>query len=234
MFLMEGPRFIGDHVSRNGSIDFIVVSEDSSIQSQTVARLADSIGHTVVEVPERIFKDISNTDTPQGIAAVCPIPDYCLSDLFTGSTVLVLDGVADPGNAGTAIRSAAAFDCSGVVFLKGSTCPWNPKVTRSSAGLNSAIPVIEVDNLAMIKTQFPKYSFLGPSSTGSPAGKVVATSVKPVCIVIGSEAHGLSGTTRRELTCCVSIPMSKGVESLNAGVSASILLYLLWEIKKNS
>jgi len=228
-FLMEGPRFIGDHIARGGSIDFIALKDNPTPRSLAVAKLADSSGISVIQVSDFIYKNISSTDTPQGIAAVCPVPEYTLDDLFTGKTVLVLDGVADPGNAGTAIRSAAAFGCSGVVLLKGSAYPWSPKVTRSSAGLNSAIPVIETDNLTLLKNKHPEYSFLGASSAGSPAGEAFHTTEKPVCIVVGSEAHGLSAITRRELTSLVSIPMAETVESLNAGVSGSILLYLLWE-----
>jgi TrmH family RNA methyltransferase len=227
-FLMEGPRFVTDHISRGGSVDFVVVSENPSIHAQTAAELADSRGIPVLQVSDIIYKCISTTETPQGIEAVCPIPEYTDRDLFTGKTVLVLDGVSDPGNAGTAIRSAAAFGCSGVVFLKGSVYPWSPKVTRAAAGINSAIPIIETQNLTLLKGKYPRYSFLGASSTGSPAGKVINTAAKPVCVVVGSEAHGLSASTRRELTDLVSIPMAEAVESLNVGVSGSILLYLLW------
>ncbi|OPX32121.1 MAG: hypothetical protein B1H09_01210 [Gemmatimonadaceae bacterium 4484_173] len=228
-FLMEGPRFIGDHLARGGSVDFIAIKENLTARSLAVAKLADSRDIPVIQVSDLIYKDISSTDAPQGITAVCPVPEYSLSDLFTGKTVLVLDGVADPGNAGTAIRSAAAFGCSGVVFLKGSAYPWNPKVTRSAAGLNSAIPVVEIDNLTLLKNKHPEYSFLGASSNGSPASEIFSITKKPVCVVVGSEAHGLSDITRGELTGLVSIPMSDVAESLNAGVSGSILLYLLRE-----
>jgi len=228
-YLVEGPRFIGDHIDRGGSIDFITIKENPTPGSLAVAKLADSSGIPVIQVSDCIYKDISGTVTPQGISAVCPVPEYSPEDLFSGKTVLALDGVADPGNAGTAIRSAVAFGCSGVVFLKGSAYPWNPKVTRAAAGLNSAIPVIEADSLTLLKRENPRYSFLGASSTGSPAGEVFSITKKPVCVVVGSEAHGLSEITRRELTGLVSIPMLKVVESLNAGVSGSILLYLLWK-----
>jgi len=228
-YLMEGPRFIGDHLARGGSVDFIAIKENLTARSLAVAKLADSRDIPVIQVSDHIYKDISSTDTPQGITAVCPVPEYSLGDLFAGKTVLALDGVADPGNAGTAIRSAAAFGCSGVVFLKGSAYPWNPKVTRSSAGLNSAIPVVEAESLALLKKEHPEYSFLGASSTGSPASKVFSITKKPVCVVVGSEARGLSEVTRMELTGLVSIPMASAVESLNAGVSGSILLYLLWK-----
>ena len=227
-FLMEGPRFISDHLTRGGLIDFIAVSEDASDESVMVAKSADNNGYIVIRVSSEIFASISNTGTPQGISAICPIPDYSISDLFTGGTVLVLDGVADPGNAGTSIRSAAAFGCSGVVFLKGSAFPWSPKVTRSAAGLNSAIPICEVNSLRDIRDKSPDYCILGAQSNGISMNQRFNDLTKPVCIVIGSEAHGLSETSQSTMTGSVSIPMAKGIESLNAGVSASILLSLLF------
>lgn len=227
-FLMEGPKFIHDHLARGGQIDFIAVSEDASDESLMVAKIADNSGFVVIKVPDHIYKCISKTEAPQGITAICPTPEHTISDIFTGGTVLVLDKVADPGNAGTAIRSAAAFGCSGIVFLKGSAYPWSPKVTRSSAGLNTAIPICEKSNLADIPAKFPDYCILGAQSNGISMDKVFSDLTKPVCIVTGSEAHGLSETSQSTISGSVSIPMTKGVESLNAGVSASILLSTLF------
>ncbi len=221
---MEGPKFVSDHLTRNGSVDFIAVSQEASDETLLLARMADNSGHSVIQIPAEIFSCISNTGTPQGIVAICPIPDHSVSDLFTGKTVLILDKVADPGNAGTAVRSAAAFGCSGVVFLKGSAFPWSPKVTRSAAGLNSSIPICEVNDLAAIRKLFPNYLILGAESTGSQMDDLLQTINQPVCLVTGSEAHGLSEVSATALDGKISIPMAAGVESLNAGVSASILL----------
>lgn len=225
---MEGPRFVSDHLTRGGLIDFIAVSENASDESVVVAKMADNCGHTVIQVSGELFADISNTGNSQGITAICPIPDHSITEVFTGGTVLVLDRVSDPGNAGTAIRSAAAFDCSGVVFLKGSAFPWSPKVTRSAAGLNSTIPVCEMNSLTDIIEKYPDYCVLGAQSNGTPMDKIFDTLTTPVCIVIGSEARGLSKPSQAAINNSVSIPMAKGVESLNAGVSASILLSLLF------
>lgn len=231
-FLMEGPRFMNDHLERDESIDFVVVNENASEEASLVATIFDNSGHLVLEVPEEIFSDISNTGNSQGITAICPIPEHSLTDVFSGGTVLVLDNVNDPGNAGTAIRSAAAFGCSGIVFLKGSAFPWNPKVTRAATGLNSSIPICEAVSLLAIKNQFPEYQILGAESSGIPVDTLLDSLSKPVCIVIGSEAHGLSETTKSLITGSVCIPMTTGVESLNAGVSASIILSELF--RKNS
>lgn len=228
-FLIEGPKFIGDLISNNGSIDFVLISENASKESKIVAQLADRKNLKVIEVSPPIFSEISDTNTPQGIIAICPIPQYKIQDIITGGTVLVLDRVSDPGNAGTAIRSAAAFNCSGVIFLKGSVFPFNPKVTRSAAGLNAIIPIFEMDDLSTLKAESSSYNFLGAQTKAKPISELLTTLYGPVCIVIGSEAHGLSQKSKNTVTEFVSIPMTNGIESLNAGVSASILLYSLFK-----
>ena len=137
--------------------------------------------------------------------------------------------MGDPGNAGTAVRSAAAFNCGGVVFLKGSAFPWSPKVSRSSAGLNSVTPVIEADSLKELASSFPNYLFLEAAADGDDISTLEIDS--PAALVIGAEATGVTEGTKRFTGGKVSIPMIPGVESLNAGVSASILLYCLFRRK---
>lgn len=225
-FLLEGPRFIGDLISSGERAEFLVMSEEATALCERTADEASAKGLPVLLVSQELFKEVSATEHSQGIAAVCRIPVSSTGTVFSGGTVLALDGVGDPGNAGTAVRSAAAFDCSGVLFLKGSAFPWSPKVTRASAGLNTRVPVMEADSLSDIRTAHPGYRFLEASAEGNDISSLVHDS--PVCIVIGSEAQGVRKETRRWLDGSVSIPMSPGVESLNAGVSASILLYSLF------
>lgn len=225
-YLLEGPRFINDLLKRNDLLEFIVLSEQATAVCREAAVKAAKAGIQVLEVPVEIFSDVSSTEHSQGIAAVCTIPEFTAEDVFNGRTVLALDGVSDPGNAGTAVRSAAAFGCSGVVFLPGSAFPWNPKVTRSSAGLVSSIPIIEMGSLIEAKTVFSEYLFLGASAAGEDIS--LEKNERPVCILIGSEAHGLSSDSLAVADRLVSIPMEARVESLNAGVSASLVLYSLF------
>ena len=225
-FLVEGPRFIEDMLSAALPLDFAILSEKATGLCEETAYKALEKGIDVLRVPPGVFADVSSTEHSQGIAAVSPVPRFTPSVVFSGGTVLALDGVGDPGNAGTAIRSAAAFGCSGVLFLEGSVYPWNPKVTRASAGLNSRVPIIEEKSLAVLKASFPGYTFLEASGDG---GDIAALEAPPsVCIVIGSEADGVRMETRLLTDGAVSIPMVPGVDSLNAGVSASILLYSLF------
>jgi len=228
-YLVEGPRYIGDMLLRNSPVEFLVLCEEGTDQAKQIAEQASHSGLDVLVLPEKIYSHVSSTEHSQGLSAVAPIPLYSSETIFNGGTVLALDCVSDPGNAGTAVRSAAAFGCSGVVFLAGSVFPWNPKVTRSSAGLNSSIPMIEVKQLANLTADYPHYSYLGAQADAEPL--TIGDLSRPLCIVTGSEAHGLSQDTVSAINGTVSIPMMDGVESLNAGVSASILLYDLFRKK---
>jgi len=220
-FLVEGPRFLDGA----GRPLFVMVSAEASSEALVAAEKARGMGLEVIELSPQVFARIADTKTPQGILAVHPIPVWGEADVFRGGTVVALDGVSDPGNAGTIIRSAAAFQSDGAVFLPGSAYPFSPKTTRSAAGANTALPIITADSLGKLKETHPEYSFVGAETGGTPLGKFRPSG--PVCVVVGSEAHGLSQAARVCLSARVAIPMAGGVDSLNAGVCASIILHHL-------
>jgi TrmH family RNA methyltransferase len=227
-FLVEGPRFIKDMVFRNDPLEYILLSDTASADSVRASELALLENLTVLRIPENVYRDVSSTEHSQGIAAVAPLPCHELSAVFNGGTVLVLDGVSDPGNAGTAIRSAAAFACSGAVFLSGSVFPWGSKVTRASAGLNSLLPIVEVTSIHEFSSFAADYRFLGACAGTGDIREI--SPGKPVCLIVGSEAHGLSEGVESLIDEKISIKMTAEVESLNAGVSASIILHSIFEM----
>jgi len=222
-FLVEGPRFL----DASGGLKplFIMLSLNATPEARVAAETAGRIGCDVMELDPGVFAKVSSTPAPQGIAAVFPLPGWSSEDVFRGGTVIALDGVSDPGNAGTVIRSARAFHCSGVVFLSGSAFPWNPKTTRAAAGHNISLPIITGNSLLPLTAKHPEYLFAGAQAGGVPIGEFRPRS--PVCVVVGAEAHGLSDETRECVSEYISIPMAEGVDSLNAGVCASIILHHL-------
>lgn len=220
-FLVEGPRFLDGP----GIPLFVMVSSEPSPEALAAAERARGRGVEVIELAPHLFSRVADTKHPQGIVAVLPLPDWTEAGVFRGGTVVALDGVADPGNAGTIIRSAAAFNCNGAVFLPGSAYPFGPRTTRSAAGANTFLPVITAVSLRELVRRHPGYLFAGAETGGTPLGEFRPAG--PVCIVVGSEAHGLSGATRECLSETVAIPMAGGVDSLNAGVCASIILHHL-------
>jgi TrmH family RNA methyltransferase len=222
-FLVEGPRFLDGALNRKPL--FVMVSTEASPESLAAGERARREGIELIELSPHVFARIADTKTPQGIAAVFPLPDWCEADVFRGGTVVALDGVSDPGNAGTIIRSAAAFQSDGAVFLPGSAYPFAPRTTRSAAGANINLPVITADSLEQLRENHPEYVFAGAETGGIPLSEFRPEG--PVCVIVGSEAHGLSKATRTCLTERVAIPMAGGVDSLNAGVCASIILHHL-------
>lgn len=210
--IAEGPRLLAE-VARSGVIvECLVVSEGVAVPKEIrTAR--------VVEVHDRVFRSISGTETPQGVMALFAPPRYHVADLLAGvPLVVVLDGVQDPGNAGTIVRSAEAFGATGVVFLDGSASPVNPKVLRASAGSLLRVPFAEMPRQDF-DLGIPL--FAGVSQDG--AAPWECNFQGPCAIVVGSEGQGVSADLRK-VARPVSIPTA-GVESLNAAVAASLLLY---------
>ena len=179
----------------------------------------------VYELPDKIFAQISSTQTPQGIVALVKPPAWTLQQTLGGiSLAVILDGIQEPGNAGAIVRAAEAFGGSGAVFLKGTVNPFNPKCLRASAGSLFRLPMVygveeesfwaaAGENGLAVYAAMP----LGSTLLGS------AGLTGPCAFIIGSEGRGV----RPEISARAKglrIPTA-GVESLNAAVAAGILLY---------
>lgn len=226
LYLLEGPRFISD-LPPDSKAEYLVLSRVATPIAEEVASRAAQAGVDVLEVPEEVFASISDTATSQGLAAVCPIPRTSLRQACSGRLVLALDGVSDPGNVGTSIRSAVAFGCGGVLLGKGCASAYSTKAVRASAGAVAVSKVCESVDLpeAVDSTLAESYLLLGADVSGDrhPSSK----NSERVALFVGSESHGLSREVRNRMDHLVSIPISDRVESLNAAVSASILLHTL-------
>lgn len=209
--IVEGPRFVSD-VARYTRPWLLVVSESRADDD------FPSSGELLI-VPDELFARISDTAAPQGILGVFPFPEPVLSSATP--LLLIADGVQDPGNLGTMIRSAAALGATGVVCAAGTADPFAPKVIRSAAAAHWHVPVLpaealrdELRTVALIVTD-------GNAATSIEEMDLTG----PVAIAVGSEAHGVSTMTRELPHVVASIPMVREVESLNAGIAASIALY---------
>ncbi len=226
---MEGPRFISDYITR-GTPEWILISDMAGKLSETVASVAAEMNIPVIAIPEKLFSAVSDTETSQGITAVCPLPSVNIDSIPREGVFLLLDGISDPGNMGTIIRSAAAFGCTAVIAGKGSCCPFAPKVTRAAAGLNSTVPVIfDTDLAAFMQSNTDVIEFIGADASGGDVDRLRGLE-GCLGLVIGSEACGISVETMKYCSSTVALRMSGEVESLNDAVSASILLY---EINKH-
>jgi TrmH family RNA methyltransferase len=180
-----------------------------------------------VLLPNEIFDSAVATDTPQGVAALAKVKSFTLDDALRPyqPLVVVLSGIQDPGNLGTILRSAEAFGATGVLLGEGTVGQFNSKAVRASAGSVFRIPVIAVK----LEEAIPRLREAGlrlvatSSHGGTPTDQ--ANLATPLAVFVGNEGSGLPRELVSEMDETVAVPHAGQVESLNAAVAASILLY---------
>lgn len=175
-------------------------------------------------VDEKQMAKLGSTTSAPPCLAVFETP--VSSQTITGDLLLILDDLQDPGNLGTLIRSAIAFGFDSVVLTNESVEPWNPKVIRSSAGLVFAIPVLRLSKAELLK-QLSNSAYTLYATTGKPGSLSYrnADYDQPCAIVLGNEGRGVSNDLLNHPKAqALTIPMDDRVESLNVGISGSIIL----------
>ena len=181
----------------------------------------------VLAVPGDVFASVCGTQAPQGVAAIVRQPQWSLEALLAGAAprLIVLDGIQDPGNAGTIIRTAEAFGATGVLLLPPAVGPWRQKVLRASAGSSFRLPVLPLAGPQALRTLQGR----GIKIYGCAARKGASISQAALgerwAMVIGSEGSGLSKPVAGLCDGMLHIPCPGPVESLNAATAAAILLY---------
>jgi TrmH family RNA methyltransferase len=179
-------------------------------------------------LPDKLFASAVPSETPQGVAALVRCRVFKLEDILAKSQagpLMAIAGVQDPGNLGTILRSAEAFGAGGVLLGEGTVSPFNSKVIRASAGSVFRLPIVQTKlsgNLDQMR-ELGLRLIATSSHKGTPLDQ--ATLTGPLAVFIGSEGAGLPRELLAEMTEIVAIPHSPTVESLNAGVAASIVLY---------
>ena len=170
-------------------------------------------------LPDALFREIAATETSQGVIALVKPPEWSNQQIFAGpALVAILDGIQDPGNAGAILRAAEAFGASGVVFLKGSVNPYNPKALRASAGSVFRVPLALLEE-AQLPPDLELFALM--PGEGEPLSEV---RLDGNCgVVIGNEGRGVSDRLRQRSTP-VRI-LTSSVESLNAAMAATVVLY---------
>jgi len=223
--LVEGARAIGTAIEHQVRVRTLILdaSRADSIDDRVLRPLAQAAGR-VMQVTPKLFSEIAATENPQSIIAICDIPDRALPE--NCSLLLVCDGVRDPGNLGTLIRSAAAAGADGVIILPGCVDPFNPKAVRATAGAVFALPIRSARDVPELAN---RYFAAPPAVVVADANADLVYDAfdwrSPVAMVVGGEATGESSDTRTYATSSVCIPMQPGVESLNAAMAGSILLF---------
>ncbi len=238
--MLEGPRLISEALDVSLRPSVVAVAEgglDLPAVRDVLDRLAtddELAGTEVLVVADAALESLASTATPQPMVALVDRPVVSVpATLGPDDLVVVLVGVADPGNVGTIVRSAGAVGARAVVMAGGAD-PWGPKVVRASAGAVLRVPVCRE---RCVRDVLQRLRDAGATVVASDANADEphtsgALSDGPLVLVVGSEAHGLN---RAELAPLVHrwvrIPMADGIESLNAAMAATVLLY---EARRNA
>ena len=230
LFVVEGVRAAEELAKSSLRIVGALVSPQLTTTPRGVA-LRDSLAANAVEILELSlaeFENVAETETPQGILVIAQTPERALHHFTTStpSRFLVLDGVQDPGNVGTLIRTAAALGATATVALPGTVDVWNAKVVRSAMGAHFLHPTVHCtwDELRLF-LDAEHIPLWGTAADGTSLDR--QTAPDRLALAVGNEGVGLSAHVREFSERVVSLPLARGVESLNVAVAAGILLYEL-------
>ena len=203
------------------------VLASESVQATVDRHIAGLRGPRMIVLPDNVFDSIASTETSQGVIALVQPPEWKIDQLFRGqSMVVVLDGLQDPGNAGTIVRAAEAFGATGMVFVKGAVSAWHPKTLRASAGSLFRVPLVAGLDAPLTRAALQQHRldvYAAMPFTGAQKLAEDADLSRRCALIIGSEGRGVSNELH-SMAEDLAIPTS-GVESLNAAVAASVLLY---------
>ena len=228
---IEGVRILEEAI-RSGLRFRAVFFRESAMER--AERLLPQIGAHVetLLLPDKLFDGLVPSETPQGVAALVRLKEFSLEDLLERTQVgpiLVVVGLQDPGNLGTILRSAEAFGSAGVLLGEGTVSPFNSKVIRASAGSVFRLPVVVAKTAGGMEAVVAKLREHGVRllATSSHKGTALdqAKLTDPCAILVGSEGSGLPRHMMAQMDDTLAIPHTPQVESLNAGVAGSIVLY---------
>lgn len=221
--IAESFHLLEEALASECEIQAVIVAE--SVKNPVEAHVRGLKRTRVIAVADRVFAELTSTETTQGAIALVKPPEWTLDHVLRGRALaVVLDGVQDPGNAGAMVRAAEAFGGSGVVFLKGSVSPYNPKTLRGSAGSMFRLPVVAgVEETLLIAAIDQRQVTLYAANPRAAQTISEADFSKSCAILIGSEGRGVSERLQQR-AAGVRIPTAQ-VESLNAAVAAGIMLY---------
>ncbi|HUF64716.1 MAG TPA: RNA methyltransferase [Gemmatimonadaceae bacterium] len=230
LFVAEGVRAVEEVARSAAGIRGAISSPELEETPRGRALLGElgSRADELLRVTVAEMAQVAGTESPQGVIAIAEIPERSLDDVTAGAgaRLLVLDGVQDPGNVGTIIRTAAALDAVAVVALPGTVDLWNAKVVRGAMGAHLRITAVEsgTDDLLSWAEREQVELWLADA-----AGEPLHAAQVPsrLGIVLGNEGAGVSGRVRAHATRAIGLPLAAGIESLNVAVAAGIMLYAL-------
>lgn len=224
-FIVEGIKLVEEAIQENAEIKKIIICEDCINNGLINKNLMYEIAkNDCIYVTEKVFQSLSDVTNPQGILAV--IGQNTIEEIkYNDDIILVLDGIQDPGNLGTILRTLDSTNLKQVIITNKTADPYNPKVVRSTMGAIFRVNVIEVEDLSKTIKEFKKHKIQILATDLSTEFSIYDVDYKKSAIIIGNEGNGVSKEIFDLADKKIKIPMKGKTESLNAAVATGIILY---------
>ena len=225
-YIIEGAKLIKEAIEEKAEIDTIVVCENcvqtGEIDSKTLYEIAK---YNCVYVDEKVFNNITDVQNPQGLLAV--VDKNCKEQQikYDEDAIVILDGIQDPGNLGTILRTVDSVGLSQIIVSKRSGDVYNSKVVRSTMGAIFRVNVIESENLKDTIKEIKKHKFNVISTSLDADKSLYDIELNKSAIIVGNEANGVSKEIQELSDTKIIIPMLGKTESLNASVATGVVLY---------
>ena len=225
-FIIEGVKIVKEAINENANIENIIVSKNA-LDSELVKKYLEEELRNInyIEVPENIFKLISDVEKPQGVLAIVNKENKKQNVDYSNSIMLALDDIQDPGNLGTIIRTADSIALSQILISKGTVDPYSLKVIRSTMGAIFRINILECENLSKTLEEIKKKGYDVVVTDLDAKKSIYDINLEKKVVVIGNEANGVSKNVKNIANIKTIIPMLGKTESLNASVATGVILY---------
>lgn len=220
-FIVEGIKMLKEAISEKAEIDTIIIREDTELDF----KLDSELEKKVIRVTKNVFETISDVVSPQGVLVVInkKIDDNKISK--HADYILALDGIQDPGNLGTIIRTADSANIKQILVSKDTVDSYSPKVVRSTMGAIYRVKIIECEDLAKTLKSLQTTGFEIVTTDLHTDKSIYDMNYNKKIVVIGNEANGVTPEIRELSNYRVKIPMLGKTESLNAAVATGIMIY---------
>ena len=225
-YIVEGIKLIEEAIEEKAKIDTVVVCEDC-VENDTIEQklLYEIAKYNCVYVSEKVFNAVTEVTNPQGILAVVNKENKESDINYDEDVIVVLDGIQDPGNLGTILRTVDSVGLSQIVVSNKTADAYNPKVVRSTMGAIYRVKVIESNDLVKTLKEIKKHKYKVLATSLDTKESLYDVDFKKKVIVIGNEANGVSKEILEIADEKIKIPMLGKTESLNASVATGVILY---------
>ena len=219
-FVVEGVRLVEEAVRADWRFEFVLFSDGLSERGKELVRTLTANQIEVEETSGDLLQNLSETETPQGILAVLPLSNLPIPD--SPNFVIIPDQIRDPGNLGTLLRTAAAAGAQAALLPPETTDAFASKVLRAGMGAHFRLPIHSM-TWDEIRQQIKHLQIYLADMNGRSCWETDLH--QPLALIIGSEAEGASEEARKLTAQKIAIPMPGNIESLNAGVAGSVLMF---------